>query len=110
VRSGPGRRNERPRGLVIVESNLYYQLWSILDLPAAVVLTYTREGIAEAIGPDRCRVVLGSWSWASLAATIGRFDADIEIIGPPELKAAFAHLAQRYANAAEEQRPYRAPV
>lgn len=82
----------------------------ILDLPAAVVLTYTREGIAEAIGPDRCRVVLGSWSWASLAATIGRFDADIEIIGPPELKAAFAHLAQRYANAAEEQRPYRAPV
>ncbi|AHH96851.1 helix-turn-helix transcriptional regulator [Kutzneria albida] len=72
----------------------------ILDLPAEVVLRYTREGIVEEVGPDRCRLVLGSWSWPGLAATIGRFDADIEVIGPPELKAAFAHLARRYANAA----------
>jgi hypothetical protein len=28
------------------------------------------------------------------------FDADIEVIGPAELKAAFGHLAHRYANAA----------
>lgn len=82
----------------------------ILDLPAAVVLTYTREGIVEAIGPDRCRVVLGSWSWASLAATFGRFDADIEIVGPPELKAVFARLAQRFANAAVDAGPRRTPV
>jgi len=72
----------------------------ILDLPAAVVSRYTRDGIVEELGPTRCRLVLGSWSWPGLAATIGRFDADIEVVGPAELKDAFAHLARRYANAA----------
>jgi predicted DNA-binding transcriptional regulator YafY len=72
----------------------------ILDLPAAEVSAYTYEGVVEALGPDRCRLVLGSWSWPGLAATIGRFDAGIEVIGPPELKDAFAHLARRYARAA----------
>jgi predicted DNA-binding transcriptional regulator YafY len=72
----------------------------ILDLPAAEVSAYTHEGVVEALGPDRCRLVLGSWSWPGLAATIGRFDAGIEVIGPPELKDAFAHLARRYARAA----------
>jgi len=42
---------------------------------------------------------LGSWSWPSLAAAIGRFDADIEVVGPTELKDAFALLARRYADA-----------
>jgi predicted DNA-binding transcriptional regulator YafY len=72
----------------------------ILDLPAAVVARYSREGVVEELGPDRCRLVLGSWSWPGLAAAIGRFDADIEVVGPAELKAAFAHLARRYADAA----------
>jgi predicted DNA-binding transcriptional regulator YafY len=72
----------------------------ILDLPAAVVSGYTRDGVVEELGPNRCRLVLGSWSWPGLAAAIGRFDADIEVVGPPELKAAFAHLARRYASAA----------
>ncbi|MGW4081271.1 helix-turn-helix transcriptional regulator [Streptomyces asiaticus] len=74
----------------------------ILDLPASVVSTYTRDGVVEELGPDRCRLVLGAWSWPGLAATIGRFDADIEVIGPPELKGAFAHLARRFAEAAAE--------
>ena len=72
----------------------------ILDLPAAVVATYTRDGLVEELGPDRCRLVQGSWSWVGLAAALGRFDADIEVIGPAELKAAFAGLARRYADAA----------
>lgn len=72
----------------------------ILDLPAATVSRYTREGLVEELGPDRCRLVLGSWSWPGLAATIGRFDADIEVVGPPELRDAFGHLARRYADAA----------
>ncbi|MEW2067047.1 WYL domain-containing protein [Streptomyces sp. NPDC007346] len=72
----------------------------ILALPAADVLRHTREGIVEELGPDRCRLVLGSWSWAGLAAAIGRFDADIEVVGPPELRAVFAQLATRYAAAA----------
>ncbi|MER8196407.1 WYL domain-containing protein [Streptomyces microflavus] len=73
----------------------------VLALPAAEVLRHTREGIVEELGPDRCRVVLGSWSWPGLAAAIGRFDADIEVIGPPELASAFAHLATRYAAAGQ---------
>lgn len=74
----------------------------ILGLPAAAVSRYTHDGVVEELGPNRCRLVLGSWSWPGLAATIGRFDADIEVIGPTELKDAFAHLARRYANAATD--------
>lgn len=72
----------------------------ILDLPAEVVSSYTSDGLVEALGPDRCRLVTGSWSWPGLAAAIGRFDADIEVVGPAELKDAFAHLSRRYADAA----------
>ncbi|GIH22565.1 DeoR family transcriptional regulator [Acrocarpospora phusangensis] len=72
----------------------------ILDLPAATVSRFINEGIAEELGPDRCRLVLSSWSWLGIAATLGRFDAAIEVVGPPELRDAFAHLARRYADAA----------
>ncbi|MFI1396979.1 helix-turn-helix transcriptional regulator [Streptomyces sp. NPDC020681] len=72
----------------------------ILGLPAAAVSRYTRDGAVEELGPNRCRLVLGSWSWPGLAAAIGGFDADIEVVGPAELKDAFALLARRYANAA----------
>ncbi|MFD4569052.1 helix-turn-helix transcriptional regulator [Streptomyces sp. NPDC058467] len=74
----------------------------ILDLPAAVVSRHTRDGVVEELGPDRCRLVLGSWSWPGLAAAIGGFDADIEVVGPAELKDAFAHLARRYTDAATD--------
>ena len=72
----------------------------ILDLPAAAASRYVGDGLVEALGPDRCRLVLGSWSWAGLAAAIGRFDAGFEVVGPVELKDAFANLARRYADAA----------
>ncbi|MBE3012781.1 WYL domain-containing protein [Microbispora sp. NEAU-D428] len=72
----------------------------ILGLPAADVSRYTRDGVVEELDPDRCRLVLGSWSWVGLAAAVGRFDADIEVVGPAELREAFAHLARRYAKAA----------
>ncbi|WP_147945351.1 WYL domain-containing protein [Microbispora hainanensis] len=72
----------------------------VLGLPAAVVSAYVRDGVVEELGPGRCRLVLGSWSWHGLAAAIGRFDAEIEVVGPAELREAFAHLARRYARAA----------
>ncbi|MGP4008496.1 helix-turn-helix transcriptional regulator [Streptomyces sp. 4N124] len=72
----------------------------ILGLPAAEVSRHTIDGVVEELTPNRCRLVLGSWSWTALAATIGRFDADIEVVGPAELKDAFARLARRYADAA----------
>ncbi len=77
----------------------------VLDLPAAAVSRYAGDGIVEELGPDRCRLVLGAWSWPGLAATIGKFDADIEVVGPPELRAAFAHLARRYAAAGARVSP-----
>lgn len=72
----------------------------ILDLPAADVSRYALDGVVEEVGQNRCRLVLGSWSWPGLAATIGMFDADIEVVGPAELKDAFAYLARRYADTA----------
>ncbi|MFC1418908.1 helix-turn-helix transcriptional regulator [Streptacidiphilus cavernicola] len=72
----------------------------VLNLPAREVAGFARDGIVEAIGPAHCRLVLGSWSWIGLAADIGRFDADVEVIGPPELTGAFARLAARCAEAA----------
>ncbi|MFH8485638.1 helix-turn-helix transcriptional regulator [Streptomyces longisporoflavus] len=72
----------------------------VLSLPAQAVAPFVQDGIVEEIGPERCRLTLGSWSWTGLAATIGHFDTVIHVIGPPELTSAFAELAARYANAA----------
>ncbi|MEU4516893.1 WYL domain-containing protein [Nonomuraea wenchangensis] len=72
----------------------------ILHLPAADVAPYLHDGVVEELGPGRCRLVLGSWSWHGLAAGLGRFDADIEVVGPPELRNAFERLARRYVRAA----------
>ncbi len=74
---------------------------AILHAPAAVVSTWIRnQGLVEDLGPDRCRVVAGSWSWGGLAAFLGMFDVDLEIVGPAELRDAAAVLARRYATAA----------
>ncbi|AWB96414.1 transcriptional regulator [Agromyces badenianii] len=72
----------------------------VLDLSAREVAPFAADGIVEAIAPGRCRLVAGSWSWTALAAAFGRFDADIEVIGPTELAEAFARLARRYGHAA----------
>ncbi|MET7403404.1 WYL domain-containing protein [Dactylosporangium sp. NPDC005572] len=77
---------------------------ALLDLPAATVARYTREGIVEELGPDRCRLTLGSWSWPSLAAAIARFDTEIEVVGPAELVDAVGHLARRLARTAARAR------
>jgi len=71
----------------------------LLDLPATEVSRHVRDGVVEELGPNRCRLVLGSWSWPGLAAAFGRFDVDFVVVGPDELKDAFARLARRYANA-----------
>ncbi|MFI9493069.1 helix-turn-helix transcriptional regulator [Streptomyces halstedii] len=77
----------------------------VLRTPAATVAPYVRDGLVEALGPDRCRLVLGAWSWTALAAGLGRFDADIEAVGPDALREAFARLSRRYADAATAPRP-----
>ncbi|PCG83048.1 transcriptional regulator [Streptomyces sp. WZ.A104] len=74
----------------------------ILGLPASEVSGYLRDGVVEELGPDRCRLVLGTWSWAGVAAAVARFDADFEIVGPDEFRDAVADLARRCARAAEQ--------
>jgi predicted DNA-binding transcriptional regulator YafY len=69
----------------------------LLARPAAEVAPFVEDGAVEVAGADRCRVVHGAWSWTSLAARIGQLDAEVEVVGPPELRAAFAALAARFA-------------
>jgi hypothetical protein len=64
------------------------------------VAPHVPAGTIEELGPDRCRLTLGSWSWPALAAAFGAFDAGIEVVGPPALREAFARLARRFADAA----------
>lgn len=71
----------------------------VLHAPVAAVAPYVGDGVVEALDDARCRLRLGAWSWTALAATLGRFDADVEVIGPPELAAAFTRLGQRFAAA-----------
>jgi predicted DNA-binding transcriptional regulator YafY len=73
----------------------------ILGRPASYVLPFAGDGIVEDLGPNRCSLEAGSWSWVALAAAINRFDAEVVVIGPPELREAFSVLATRNAATAE---------
>ncbi|MEF2976690.1 helix-turn-helix transcriptional regulator [Subtercola sp. YIM 133946] len=72
----------------------------ILAAAARDVAPFAGDALVEDLGPGRCRMVLGSWSWNALAAGLGRFDVEIEVVGPPELARACGHLARRFAAAA----------
>lgn len=71
----------------------------ILNLPGSGVLPFAGDGTVEELDSGRCSLEMGSWSWIALASSIGQFDADIEVVGPPELAEAFTALASRYAAA-----------
>ncbi|SFQ99869.1 Predicted DNA-binding transcriptional regulator YafY, contains an HTH and WYL domains [Lentzea waywayandensis] len=71
----------------------------ILDLPLADVAPFAGGDTAQEAGPARTRLLTGAWSWAALAAKLARFDADVEVIGPPALRDAFADLSRRAARA-----------
>ncbi|MFE0413271.1 helix-turn-helix transcriptional regulator [Streptomyces tendae] len=76
---------------------------AVLHLPASAVWPHAADGTVEELGPDRCRLTMGSWSWPSLAASFCLYDTDIEVVGPPALQEAFAGLAGRCARAAAER-------
>ncbi len=48
---------------------------------------------------NRRQLCVGSWSWGALAASFGRFEVAMEVVGPPELAEAFAVQAERFAAA-----------
>jgi len=58
-------------------------------------------GVVEALGPDRCRVTAGSWSWGGLAAWFGMFEVPVTVVGPPELHDAARQVADRLAAGAD---------
>lgn len=71
----------------------------VLHLPARDVLPFAGDGTVRAVDERRCSLELGSWSWPALAASYGRFDTTMEVVGPAELAAAFSEVARRYADA-----------
>lgn len=71
----------------------------LLRLPARDVLPFAGDGTVTAVDEGSCTLEAGSWSWGALAASFGRFEAEMEVVGPPELAEAFAGLAERFARA-----------
>ena len=74
----------------------------VLHVPAREVAPYLEaDAELEDLGPDRCRLTLGSWSWTALAAKVAGFDAPFDVLGPPELRDATRTLADRLSAASE---------
>ncbi|MEV6443330.1 WYL domain-containing protein [Amycolatopsis sp. NPDC051716] len=75
----------------------------VLGRPPADVAPFAGDGIVEEVAPGRTRLLTGSWSWPALAAGLLRFDCEIEVVGPPELRDAFAELAGRATRAGNDR-------
>ncbi|WP_369130405.1 helix-turn-helix transcriptional regulator [Modestobacter roseus] len=71
-----------------------------LGLPASRVAPFAHDGVVEPLGPDRCRLTLGAWSWVGLAAAVARYDTDVDAVSPAALAEAFGTLSDRCARAA----------
>lgn len=70
-----------------------------IDLPAAELAPWIRDGKVEEIGPGSSRVTMGSWSWAGLLAAVVRFDAPFRVLAPAELIAEAQQLGDRLRDA-----------
>ncbi|MBF4463199.1 MULTISPECIES: helix-turn-helix transcriptional regulator [unclassified Rathayibacter] len=77
----------------------------LLHLPARDVLPFAGDGTVTSIDEHTCTLESGSWSWGALAASFGRFEVEMQVIGPPELASAFATLAARYATTSTSTPP-----
>jgi predicted DNA-binding transcriptional regulator YafY len=73
--------------------------------PLSQIAPYVGGGSAEAVSSDRSRVRLGSWSWEALAAEFCRFTVDVSDVEPPELRMAFATIAERASRAGVGTQP-----
>ncbi len=70
-----------------------------LGLPAERVAPFAHDGVVEPLGPDRCRLTLGAWSWVGVAAAVARHDTDVLAVSPPALAEAFRTLSDRFGRA-----------
>ena len=72
---------------------------AIMHVGAAQIAPWVGSAVLEELGPERCRLIAGSWSWAGLASWLGMFDVEFDVVGPAELHTAAAMLTRRYAAA-----------
>lgn len=73
---------------------------ALIDLPPDLVARWAPGGsVVEYVSPTRTRITVGAWSWAGIAGLLATFDADLTVVGPPELKEACRTLGRRYAQA-----------
>ena len=72
----------------------------LVEAPLSDISPYLPDGRVEELSTTRCRVVIGAWSWPALAARIGQLDAEVEVVGPEQLRSAFRLLAERFVRAA----------
>jgi hypothetical protein len=69
---------------------------AVLEVSARTIAPYLpADAELEPLGPDRCRLTRGSWSWEGLAAAFAASAADYTVEGPEELRTATAALAER---------------
>jgi len=67
----------------------------ILDVPLAEAARWLPDAEVEELSERRCRIVLGSWSWAGVLSLVLRFGAPFSVVGPPALRAEAAVLRDR---------------
>ncbi len=73
---------------------------AVLEVAAQTVAPYLpADAELEALGPARCRLTRGSWSWEGLAAAFAAAAVDFTVEGPDELREATAALARRLRGA-----------
>ena len=74
----------------------------VLHAPAGDVARWVRadQGTVTPRDETSCVLEIGSWSWPSLAAWLLLFEAEFEVLDPPELVAALQEIGGRVGRAA----------
>lgn len=71
-----------------------------MAVPADVAARWAPGGsVIEPMTANRCRIILGGWSWAGIAGLLATFDADFTVVEPDELRTACHAVAQRLTRA-----------
>lgn len=71
----------------------------VIALAAREVAPWIGDGTLTEIDEGSCRITVGAWSWVAVLASVLRFDAPFEIVGPEPLREAAGMLTERVAAA-----------